>query len=287
MRKTRIRRKFRKRATHKKTRKTRKNIHKSKKQKISRRYSRRRVMRGGVVINDEIINKLNVLRDDTYILIGYGDKIEQNDSKINTFILYNKINKNFYYYNYDNNKLHEISNRSLTVLLDVLISERTVSERLIYDAAYLKTIIDFFKTKTNLTEVNTMRGVNIYGEVPDDSRLFTIKLGRVSFSNFHIAHHDTNNTTVHAYGFANLNDDETIPIFIFKDEHQKYYLSISDPIEYTLLEYEKEELEPMSYKPIIDLDSQDKYTLYIDNETLILKNSVDDISVTIKKQPHI
>lgn len=95
MRKTRVRRRFRKRSGT--ARKTKRNIHKSNKHKKSRRYSRRRAMRGGVGPSDFFH-----FNPDT-VLLGYGTLNGREN-----FILYSDSATKFYLYNYKNNSIETI-----------------------------------------------------------------------------------------------------------------------------------------------------------------------------------
>ena len=257
MRRTRNKRKTRHMTSHRKSRKHIRN---------KRRNSRRRVMRGGnddddppanpetidadnipVVINDETFSNLNVLTDGNYILIGYGYIIVNSQ---NTFVLFNKTNKKYYYYNYENNQLENINrNKDVTIHLSYYTTHdnflygdhpsnpyRQPVERRQdhYDKEYKIKIQLFFKMHTTIKKLKPVMDQNVEnGKVPYPP--FIITLNNITFNNFHIPHEDTylpSHLTVHAYGFFSKNG-VILPIFIFKDKDKDkdYYLNIDHPIE--------------------------------------------------------
>ena len=223
MRKTRVRRRFRKRAT---PRKTRKNIHKSKKHINSRRYSRRRVMRGGVPID---INKFFNFNSDT-VLLGYGKY-----NKNMTFILYSAYAKKFYYFY--NKKIEHISSSSnifiyLPIMQTSSLEEVGGSNPIVYNEDHLDKITSLFD-KNNITYEIKFIETN---ETDIEKNPINIEIENKYFLNFGIAHNETYDKNVlfaqfMSNGFLFLFQDKSGIIFQNNDiPTEDSTISVYNPI---------------------------------------------------------
>ena len=246
MRKTKIRRRFRKRATPKKTRK---NIHKSKKHINSRRYSRRRVMRGGT--DDDMID----FNPDT-ILLGYG-----NYNNFMIFILYSKSDEKFYFYNYENKRIENISSSSIiTIYLPIAkqhpIADVDTPDTIHYIKEHFDNIIKLFENNNINYTTKDVRSISSR-PLP-----INIKIKDKVFLNFRIAHHQTHDKNVLFAKFLNYYPTEPtfnmIFLFYFKDQEGDIFKNVGFPIE----DFTDPEPEPEpEYNPIQKFTDQHEIEL--------------------------
>ena len=253
MRKTRIRRRFKKRAT---PRKTRKNIHKSKKHINSRRYSRRRVMRGGVE-NIDITNSISFYPNT--ILLGYGNYYK--DKKYyKTFILYNKSENKFYFYNYENSSIETINSSSkVTIYIPIMkthVLEREYSspDTPLYNTKHFDEIIILFKENNIDYEVKN----KIIDSI--EPQPINIQIEDIYFHIFRIAHRETYNKKVLLAEFKKYVTD---PInnsafsFIFQDANKDIFQNSAIPIEYWKLDRYTSDYTKLEYNPILPIKEQE------------------------------
>lgn len=206
MRKTRVRRRFRKRSAT--PRKTRKNIHKSKKH-IN---SRRRVMRGGTMK----IDKLTPFKPNT-ILIGFGLLQLGKRKEIFTSILYNIPDKIYYYLNKKSDttkSLNEYGENEKVVIIKSNTDGFSSSTK-------FRSITNFFYDKN--IEYRTM-------DLSIDSDVIDITIKDLLFKTFSLPHNDVRDKTV---VFANFNNRLNAMEFIFKDETGNFHTNSYTPMEDT------------------------------------------------------
>ena len=209
MRKTRIRRRIRKRSG--KTRKTSRNIHKSKKHKNSRRYSRRHMMRGGGESPSDFFH----FNQDT-VLLGYGYIQDRSNEYYETFILYSNSDKKFYFYDNENksivyidyvNPIIEKLNR-IERMLPGSIEARYAQVDLTV-GKYVENINRFFNSNNIITNIIDT-DVTIQINYPP----INIIIGGHTFSHFNIAHQVVHDKKVL---FARLHETGQFQ-FIFRDK---------------------------------------------------------------------